>query len=60
MAFYFKLVNQDGTPAEPATLHTAVPNWTPGDTIPLGGDKMLRVTDVRLDGEEMVLVVEAA
>ena len=36
MAFRFQLENQDGTPADPPTLHTAVPNWAPGDTIPLG------------------------
>ena len=29
------------------TLHTAVPNWQAGDTIPLGADKMLRVIEVR-------------
>jgi hypothetical protein len=34
--FTFKLEKQDGTPAEPAALHTAVPNWSPGDTISLG------------------------
>jgi hypothetical protein len=28
MAFTFKLEKEDGTPAEPATLHTAVPNWS--------------------------------
>ena len=27
MAFTFKLEHADGTPAEPPTLHTAVPNW---------------------------------
>jgi hypothetical protein len=33
--FTFQLEKEDGTPAEPATLHAAVPNWTPGDSIPL-------------------------
>jgi hypothetical protein len=36
MAFQFRLVNEDGTPAVPPTLEAAVPNWRPGDTIPLG------------------------
>jgi hypothetical protein len=36
MAFLFRLETRDGTPAEPPTLTTAVPNWRPGDTIPLG------------------------
>jgi hypothetical protein len=39
MAFTFKLQPKDGTPADPPTLHTAVPNWSPGDTIPLGRDR---------------------
>jgi HNH endonuclease len=40
--FTFKLEKQDGTPAEPAALHTAVPNWSPGDTISLRGRWALR------------------
>jgi hypothetical protein len=45
----------------PPTLKTAVPNWSAGDTIPLGRDRMLRVVDVRPangDHNEPVLVVE--
>jgi hypothetical protein len=38
--FYFKLEHEDGTPADPPALHTAVPNWQVGDTIPLGREKM--------------------
>jgi hypothetical protein len=34
--FKFKLVLEDGSAAEPATLTAAVPNWKRGDTIPLG------------------------
>jgi hypothetical protein len=37
MAFTYKLEHEDGTPAGPPTLRTAVPNWRPGDAIPLGG-----------------------
>jgi hypothetical protein len=36
MAFTFKLEHPDGTPADPRTLRSAVPHWSPGDTIPLG------------------------
>jgi hypothetical protein len=36
MAFTFKLEHEDGTPANPPTLHTAVPNWRARETIPLG------------------------
>jgi hypothetical protein len=34
--FDFKLVLEDGTPADPPKLKAAVPNWEVGDTIPLG------------------------
>jgi hypothetical protein len=33
MAFRFKLELEDGSPADPPTLHAAVPNWQAGDTI---------------------------
>jgi hypothetical protein len=57
--FTFKLEWQDGTPADPPTLHTAVPNWAAGDTIPLGRDRALRVVDIGTDPDgEPVLVVE--
>jgi hypothetical protein len=47
MAFTFKLKQENGTPADPPRLDTAVPNWRAGDTIPLGRDRILRVVDVR-------------
>lgn len=61
MAFSFRLEQRDGTTADPPTLSTAVPNWAPGDTIPLGV-RTLRVVDVRQDepDENPVLVVEDA
>ena len=59
MAFTFKLEPADGTPADPPTLHTAVPNWRPGDTIPLG-HRTLRVTDVLDESDGRVLVIEPA
>jgi hypothetical protein len=58
MAFTFKLENQDGTPADPPTLQTTVPNWSPGDTIPLGRDRTLRVIEVRHGEDVDVLIVE--
>ena len=60
MAFKFKLELDDGTPADPPTLHTAVPNWAPGDTIPLGAHRMLCVVETRFADDELVLVVEVA
>ena len=45
--FTFKLVLEDGTPAEPPTFAAAVPNWKPGDKIPLGGGESYCVVDVR-------------
>jgi hypothetical protein len=38
-----------GTPADPPTFRAAVPNWKPGDTIPLGAQRKLRVVRVRDD-----------
>jgi hypothetical protein len=48
------------TPAEPKTFKTAVPNWSPGDTIPLGQGKVLRVVAIRDDDADRppTLVVE--
>jgi hypothetical protein len=57
--FLFRLETVEGEPAVPSTLSTAVPNWRPGDTIPLGG-KTLRVVGRRDDEADQppVLVVE--
>ena len=63
MAFTFKLELEDGTPADPPGLDTAVPNWSAGDTIPLGRGRILRVIDIRPGQEpddDPVLVVESA
>jgi hypothetical protein len=62
MAFLFRLKRADGGPAEPPTLTSAVPNWRPGDTIPLGSQRTLRVVDVRDNDADQppVLVVEDA
>jgi hypothetical protein len=58
--FAFRLEQEDGTPADPPTFRAAVPNWRPGDTIPLGRDRTLRVIAIRDDGADQapVLVVE--
>lgn len=61
MAFTFRLELEDGTPADPPTLKTAVPNWSPGDTIPLGPGRTLRVIKIRPggdDGEAVLVVVD--
>jgi hypothetical protein len=59
MAFLFKLEREDGVPADPPMLDTAVPNWRSGDEIPLGR-RTLRVVRVRDDDADQppVLVVE--
>jgi hypothetical protein len=60
MTFTYKLELQDGTPADPPTVRTAAPT-RPGDTIPLGRDKTLRVIETRRatePDEDPVLVVE--
>jgi hypothetical protein len=55
----FRLETTDGDPADPPTLSSAVPSWSSGDTIPLGG-RMLRVVGVRDDeaDQQPVLVVK--
>jgi hypothetical protein len=61
MTFTVRLEQADGTPAELPSIGTTVTNWRTGDTIPLGRDRMLRVTEVKpatvLD-DDPVLVVE--
>jgi hypothetical protein len=59
--FLFKLETTDGVPAEPPTLSSAVPNWRPGDTIPLGS-MTLEVVVLRDDDADQppVLIVEEA
>jgi hypothetical protein len=47
MAFIFKLVLEDGTPADPPALHTAAPKWDTGDTISVSADTSLRVIGIR-------------
>jgi hypothetical protein len=62
-AFLYRLEQEDGTPADPPTLKTAVPNWRSGDTIPLGPGRTLRVIETRPGTEsdaDGVLVVEPA
>jgi hypothetical protein len=47
MTITFKLEREDGTPAEPASFRTSVYRWSPGDVIPLGASRSLRVLGVR-------------
>jgi hypothetical protein len=60
VAFTFKLVTVDGAPADPPSFQTVAPQWRPGDTIPLGPGRSLRVVGNRVtDADEMpVLIVE--
>jgi hypothetical protein len=59
MAFMFRLEHGHGSAADPPTLKSAVPDWHPGDTIPLGG-KDAAVVAVRDDDADQTpaLVVE--
>jgi hypothetical protein len=56
--FLFRLVREDGAPAEPPTLSSAVPDWGEGDTIHLG--RRVLVVGKRDDDADQppVLVVE--
>lgn len=59
--FTFKLEHEDGTPADPPVLHTAVPTWSVGDTIPLDASRAFGVVEIRDAVEadaEPVLVVK--
>lgn len=60
--FTFRLELIDGTAADPPSFRTSVPNWGPGDTIPLGADRTLRVVAVWDEDAEQppALVVEDA
>lgn len=59
-AFTYKLELEDGTPADPPTFKTSVPTWRPGDTIPLGRGRTLRVIEIRAgtdpDGGPVLIV----
>jgi hypothetical protein len=59
MAVAYRLEHRDGTPADPPTFRTTVPNWREGDEIPLGG-RTLQVVEVRDDDADQAptLVVE--
>jgi hypothetical protein len=41
MAFKYRFELENGDPADPPTIEAAVPNWAPGDTIPLGANSSL-------------------
>lgn len=60
MAFVYRLEREDGTPANPPAFETAIPTWGPGDSIPLGSGRTLRVIDFRpgRESDSSVLVVE--
>ena len=59
--FLFRLEIEDGVPAEPPTLSSAVPDWRIGHTIHLG-KRTLRLIGKRDDdaNQPPVLVVEEA
>jgi hypothetical protein len=58
--FTFKLEHEDGTPADPPVLYTAVPNWNVGDAIPVSAGNSIRVIETHVSDEQLVLVVEPA
>jgi hypothetical protein len=60
MTFTFKLMQADGTPADPPSMQSTVTNWRVGETIPLGRDRTLRVVGIVVskDDEPSILIVE--
>ena len=51
MTFTFKLEQADGTPADPPSFRTAVPNWRVGDAIRQPG-RTLRVVALVASAED--------
>lgn len=49
--FTFELRNEDGTPADPPTFVTAVPNWHAGDTFLLRPGRVLRIVAIEAHDE---------
>jgi hypothetical protein len=45
--FTFKLIQPDGTPADPPQFVTAVPNWSQGQTFLLRPGHVLRIVEMR-------------
>lgn len=62
MTFTFKLEQTDGAPADPPSIRSAVTNWGPGDTIPLGRRslRVVRVCDDDADQPPVLVVEDAA
>jgi hypothetical protein len=60
MAFTLNLETTDGAPADPPTFTSVEWQWRPGDKIPLGAGRALRVVADRVTGAEEtpVLIVE--
>jgi hypothetical protein len=58
--FLFRLETVDGSPAQPSSLESAVPNWAPGDMITLSRSRQLRVVELRDDDADRppLLIVE--
>jgi hypothetical protein len=60
MTFTFRLERADGTPADPPSIRSAVPDMRPGYTIALGRGRTLRVVGTQVDEADQptVLIVE--
>jgi hypothetical protein len=59
-AFTLKLEQADGTPADPPTIRSAVPDMRPGDTIPIRPGRTLQVVaTVASAGDEPSVLVFA-
>jgi hypothetical protein len=47
MPFKFKMVLEDGAPADPPTFATSVPNWREGDPVMIRPGFVYRILEVR-------------
>jgi hypothetical protein len=59
-AFLYRLEQEVGTPADPPTLASAVPDWRPAMRFRWGAPRRLRVVEIRDDDADQppTLVVE--
>ena len=62
MAFMFRLEQEDGAPADPPHISSAVTNWKAGDTIHLGRRnlRVVEVRDVDADSPPVLVVRDTA
>jgi hypothetical protein len=49
--FTYRLIHEDGTPADPPTFESSTPTWRAGDQVVIRPGYSLRVLEVREDAD---------